>query len=108
MDAGLSIQSGAAEAARNTGVLDTGKIQRLGRDGDVDGAAHEMEKLFATMLVSELRKALPEGLFGSGAGHDTYSGWFDEHIGATLADSGALGLAGQIKASMNQPPPSEG
>ena len=56
MDAGLSIQSGAAEAA----------------------------------------------------GHDTYSGWFDEHIGATLADSGALGLAGQIKASMNQPPPSEG
>ena len=102
MDLGLPGINTAQHTAKS-GVLDTSKLKQLGRDGDEAAAAREMEKLFASMLVSELRKALPEGFFGKDAGHDTYGAWFDEHVGASLADSGALNLAGQIKASMARP-----
>jgi len=61
-----------------------------------------MEALFATLLVRELRRALPDGFFGKSAGADTFEGWFDQHIGQALADSDALGLAGQIKVSLEQ------
>lgn len=107
MDLGLPIQSTAVDAARSS-ALDTTSIQRLQANGEAHEAAHEMEKLFASMLVGELRKALPEGLFGDGAGHDTYAAWFDEHLGAALADSGALDLAGQIKASLRTSNPGSG
>jgi len=63
-------------------------------------AAHQMEALFATMLVKELRRALPNGFFGDGTGADTFNGWLDEHIGGTLAESGALDLAGMIRTSL--------
>ena len=65
-------------------------------------AAEKMEALFATLLVRELRRALPEGFFGKSAGADTFEGWFDQHLGQALADSGALDLAGQVKVSLEQ------
>ena len=107
MDINLPMQSAANDIAQQKGVLRASQVKEMGRNGDAEGAAHEMEKVFATMLVGELRKSLPEGLFGAGPGNDTYSGWFDEHLGASLADSGALGLAGQIKASLVAPPSDE-
>jgi Rod binding domain-containing protein len=100
---GIPLNTMAADQARQH-ALDPTALRRLGREGDVDAAAHEMEKLFATMLVGELRKALPEGFFGGGAGHDTYGAWFDEHLGGALAESGALELAGQVKASLGAEP----
>jgi Rod binding domain-containing protein len=63
-------------------------------------AAQKLEALFATLLVKELRKALPDGFFGKGVGADTFNGWFDQHVGEELADSGALRLAGMLKASI--------
>ena len=54
-----------------------------------DEAAAAFESYFATLLVRELRRGLPEGLF-SGAGSDVYSSWFDEQIGATLSERDAL------------------
>lgn len=63
-------------------------------------AAHQMEALFATMLVKELRRALPNGFFGDGTGADTFNGWLDEHFGGALAESGALDLAGMIRTSL--------
>ena len=96
---GIPLNTTGVDQAKS-GVLDPAKLRQLGRNGDADGAAHEMEKLFATMLVGELRKALPEGFFGSGPGADTFNGWFDEQLGASLASRSSLGLAGQIKESM--------
>ena len=35
--------------------------------------------------------------FFEGPGADIYTAWLDEHLGKTLADQGALGLAGMVK-----------
>lgn len=64
-------------------------------------AGERLEALFATLLVKELRRGLPnEGFFGGGAGADTYNGWLDEHLGEALAAAGALDLAGRVKAAL--------
>ena len=67
-----------------------------------DEAAAAFESYFATLLVRELRRGLPEGLF-SGAGSDVYSSWFDEQIGATLSERDALGIGEMIRASIARP-----
>ena len=60
-------------------------------------AGRRMEALFATMLVKELRRTLPnEGFFGSGPGADTFNGMLDEQIGEQLASRGALGIAERV------------
>lgn len=64
-------------------------------------AAERLEGLFATLLVKEMRRALPEGFFGDGSAADIYGGWFDEHVGEALARDGALDLAGMIKANLS-------
>ncbi|MEC8495373.1 MAG: rod-binding protein [Planctomycetota bacterium] len=96
---------GLPTAARTAGVNDmmVGRVSRVasGSDqGTPEAVAREMESLFATMLVSELRKGLGEGFFGGGAGADTFNGWFDEQIGASLASRSSLGLADQIRESI--------
>ncbi len=62
-------------------------------------AGNEFESYFATMLVREMRRAMPEGFF-SGTGSDVYGAWFDEHLGAALAERDALGLAGMVKTAL--------
>ena len=70
------------------------------RDGrSVKSAAKDFEALFATMLVKEMRKALPEGFFGGEAEGDVYGGWFDEQLGRKIAEGGALHLADTLEAS---------
>ena len=73
------------------------------RGEDADAAAKQLEGLFATMLVREMRRALPEdggGFFGEGSHSEVYEGWLDEHVGNVLARDGALGLAGMIKTNL--------
>jgi Rod binding domain-containing protein len=67
---------------------------------DPEEAAKDFEALLGTLLVKELRQSLPNGFFGKGEGVETFEGWFDEILGAKLADSGALELAGMLKASL--------
>jgi Rod binding domain-containing protein len=74
--------------------------QRLERQGEHAKAAQEMETVFGMMLVRELRRALPQGLFGKGPGADVFEGWFDEHLGKALAERDALGLSGMVKTSL--------
>lgn len=97
----------AASRAQNN--LNAGRISRVskaaqaageGENAEAAQAAHEMESLFATMMVTEMRKGLGEGFFGSGPGADTFGGWFDEQLGASIAERGSLGLAEQIKESI--------
>jgi flagellar protein FlgJ len=76
------------------------------RDGHTAEAAREFEKLFATLLVKELRRGLPEGFFGKGAGADVYEGWLDEHLGAALSEGRGLGLRVALERQLGpaQPP----
>lgn len=98
MDAASPI-GGAARAQAAQGQAQLQRLAALGGD-DREFAAQEMERLFAQMLVKELRSGLTSGVFGDGPGADTYSAWFDEHLGNELADSGVLGLAGRLRVAL--------
>ena len=95
----IHAESTSALTARTD--LMTGRISRVERGADApDVAAREMESLFATLLVSEMRKGLGEGFFGTGKGADTFNGWCDEQLGASIADQGDLGIGEQIRESI--------
>ena len=96
MDAGLPIDISAINSARTAE-----RAQDLASSEEDAGA--QMEALFATMLVKELRRALPnEGFFGPGKGADIFNGWMDEFLGDQLARDGALDLAGRVKVALEQ------
>lgn len=95
----LHAENTGALTARNG--LTAGRISRVARGADgPEVAAKEMESLFATLLVTEMRKGLGEGFFGTGKGADTFNGWFDEQLGASIADQGNLGIGEQVKESI--------
>ncbi len=75
-------------------------LQALKAQGEDEKAAREFEALFASMMVTEMRKTMPEGFFGDAAGSDVYGQWFDRHMGEALARDDALGLAGMLKAQL--------
>ena len=57
----------------------------------VEQTAEAFEGMFASLLIKEMRKTLPEGMFGSEQS-DIYGGMFDEYVGKHLAESGGLGI----------------
>jgi len=77
-------------------------VRRAADRGDERETSRQFETLFGSMLVRELRRSMPHGLFGEGAGADVYEGWFDEHIGAVLGQRDALGIAGMVKAALHR------
>jgi len=79
-----------------------GLAERVTGEKDAAEAAQGFESLLATMLVKEMRRALPEGFFGGGSGADVFDGWLDEHLGQALAASGGLDLAGSIRISLGE------
>lgn len=76
--------------------------KRAAERGDVDETARQFETLFGTLLVRELRRSTPSGLFGDGAGADVYEGWFDEQLGTALSARDALGIAGMVRAALGR------
>ncbi len=100
---GFAISGLEANASQDLGKSALERAQRLGDNKQVTKAAKEFEKLMSTMLVKEMRSSLKDGFFPSGPGNDTYNAWFDEKIADSLSRSNALGLAGQLKASMGAP-----
>lgn len=70
--------------------------------GESKAVAEEFSALLGTMLVKELRKSLPEGFFGQGAGSDIMDGWLDEHIGKSLATGWDLDIAGMVRVGLEQ------
>jgi Rod binding domain-containing protein len=96
-----AIARGRLEAARLAETrLDAAR--RAADRGDARETAREFEKVFAVMLVRELRRNMPAGPFGEGAGADVYEGWFDEHLGAALAEREALGLTRMIETAIGR------
>lgn len=70
---------------------------RLADSQDAD-AARQFESLVLSMLVKEMRKTLPEGLFGETPGASVFEGLFDQMMGEELASGRGLGLADQLLA----------
>lgn len=72
----------------------------LSRSGDARAdartAAVELESLFVSLLLQQMRQSIGgEGLF-PGDPSDTYGGLFDLYLGRQLAESGALGISGMV------------
>ena len=92
-------------AAPNLGSLDDARLagaRRAAERGDAKETARQFEKLFAVLLVRELRRSMPQGMFGDAPGADVYEGWFDEHLGSALAAHDALGLTGMVQAAIGR------
>lgn len=99
------MESFAIRTQSGAGLHEDARVGALRRDlkhGDPEQAGEKLEALFATMLVKEMRRSLPNGFFGDASGADTFNGWFDEHLGAALSRSGALDLAGMVKTSLGR------
>ena len=89
----------ALEAMRVARALQSVRPNEPVTTADDAEAARQLEGYFAMLLVREMRKSMPEGFF-SGSGSDVYGSWFDEHIGAALAERDGLGLAGLVKTAI--------
>lgn len=88
------------EASLASGRRSEAEIARLRADqgaGDSKAASERFETYFATQLVKEMRSGLQSGFFGEEAGSDTYSSWFDDFVGQSLAKSGAFDLSRLIE-----------
>lgn len=90
---------GAANALAQHAALSARSAPTTREPGE---AGKQFEQLLAGMLVRELRRALPNGFFGQEMGADTYESWLDEHLGRALSESGALGIAGMVKAGLER------
>lgn len=77
-------------------------------NAEVEQVSEEFSALLGTMLVKELRKALPDGFFGKGPGTDIMEGWMDEHIGRTLSDGWDLDIAGMVRVGLENAAEGEG
>ncbi len=73
------------------GVTSTRSLSSLKGAERTEETATAFEAIFGALLVKEMRKTLPDGLFGSDAA-DIYGGLFDEHIGQQLAEGDGLGI----------------
>lgn len=57
----------------------------------VEAVTREVESLFVSMLIKEMRKSASGGLF-PGDNSDTYGGMFDDFMGKHIAAAGGIGL----------------
>jgi len=66
-------------------------------------ATKELEKLFASLLVKEMRKSVKEdGLFGSGPESQLYKDFMDETMTAAIADGGHFGIAKMAETQLRR------
>lgn len=80
--------------------------------------AQQFEEVFVRSLVSSMRESSSlggeeSGMFGSGPGADTYSGWFDQHMSENLMSDGGIGVTDVLMREFERhkqipaaPPPS--
>ncbi len=73
-----------------------------GAQGKTGEAAESFQSVLATMLIKEMRRSLPEGMFGKGPGAETYEGWFDEQVGQSMAKCNALGMDDMLREQIER------
>ena len=61
------------------------------------------EGLFASLLLSEMKKTLPSGsFFGGGQGADVYDGMLERTLGDRLAEGSGLGIGDFIERNLQE------
>lgn len=74
------------------------------RSGPPDEVAQQLESVFLSMLLKQLRQSVSEeGLF-PGDTSDTFGGMFDQYLGDHLAAAGGLGIAALLAPSAPSTP----
>ncbi len=63
-----------------------------------DAVGRQMEGLFASLLLKELRNTGGEGGLFGGDSSDVMGGMFDQYMGQAIADAGGLGLRDYLSA----------
>lgn len=70
-------------------------------------AAEQVEALFVKLLLKEVRKSMPEDGMFSSKEMQMFTDMFDEQIAHNIAESGQLGLADAVEASLTGRPQSQ-
>ena len=63
--------------------------------------AKEMESLFVSLMLKEMRQAGTEGGLFPGDSSDTFGGMFDLYLGNYIAEAGGIGLSDSIQNAVN-------
>jgi len=66
---------------------------------DQDEAARAFESYMVEMMVKEMRKTVPDGMFSGGAA-EVFSSLFDQELSNRIADSGGFGFGDMLKGQM--------
>jgi murein DD-endopeptidase MepM/ murein hydrolase activator NlpD len=62
-------------------------------------AGDAFEGYLIEMMLGEMRKTVPEGIFSSSA-MEMFSGLLDQHVATSIADSGGLGISALLQRSI--------
>jgi murein DD-endopeptidase MepM/ murein hydrolase activator NlpD len=73
---------------------------RLESGGKDAAAAEQFESYLVEMMIQQMRKTIPEGIFQS-TGVDMFSGMFDQAVAKEIAAGGGFGLAESMAAQMS-------
>ncbi len=68
-----------------------------------DAVARQVEGLFASLLLKEMRGSGEEGGLFGGDSTDVLGGMFDQYMGQAIADAGGLGLRDYLVAQARPP-----
>lgn len=74
------------------------------RSGRQDEAAKELEGMFMSLLLKEMRQSIGSENGFAGDPSDTIGGLFDQMMGDHLAEAGGLGIADSIRGSLLRSP----
>ena len=65
-------------------------------------AGEQFEGYLIEMMVKEMRKTVPDGIFSSSA-MEMFSGLFDQHLSNAIAEGGGLGISEMLQGSIGVP-----
>jgi murein DD-endopeptidase MepM/ murein hydrolase activator NlpD len=69
-------------------------------------AARQFEAYLAQVMIREMRRTVPDGIFSGGA-MEVFSDLFDQELAARIAAGRGLGLAAELEERMGGAPPRE-
>lgn len=73
--------------------------QEIRMTKDQDEAARAFESYMVEMMVKEMRKTVPDGMF-SGGSAEVFSSLFDQELSSRIAESGGFGFGNMLKDQM--------
>jgi flagellar protein FlgJ len=78
-------------------------IEKNEEQSELEQAARQFEAMLLQVVIKEMRKTVPEGMF-SGTGTDVFQDMFDQELSShMLDDGGGLGLADAIIGNVPSP-----